>query len=77
MVNGSLQDYLHKKGNSLIRDGKMTVLITMAGQCASGMAYLEAEVCFGVVVVFVIFLCTFYYYWMFGSYFILFIKCIR
>jgi len=43
MVNGSLQDYLHKRGNSLIRDGNMGVLITMAGQCASGMAYLEAE----------------------------------
>ena len=44
MINGSLQDYLHKKGNSLIREGNMGVLITMAGQCASGMAYLEAEV---------------------------------
>jgi len=43
MVNGSLQDYLHKRGNSLIRDGNMGVLITMAGQCASGMAYLESE----------------------------------
>ena len=65
MVNGSLQDYLHKRGNSLIRDGNMTVLITMAGQCASGMAYLEAEV--GCFVLFFVLLvqcmyveCTFY-----------------
>lgn len=43
MVNGSLQDYLHKKGTSLIRDGNPSILINMAGQCASGMAYLEAE----------------------------------
>ena len=75
MVNGSLQDYLHKKGNSLIRDGNMTVLITMAGQCASGMAYLEAEVWL-ILLLFLCFLCTsslYRYYRMFGSNFILFI----
>ena len=44
MENGSLQDYLHKKGQTLVREGNMSVLINMAGQCASGMAYLEAQV---------------------------------
>eukprot|EP00116_Pleurobrachia_bachei_P000806 sb/3461068/ len=44
MVNGSLQDYLHKKGSTLVKEnGSQTILINMAAQCADGMAYLEAQ----------------------------------
>lgn len=44
MVNGSLQDYLHKKGTTLVKEnGSQTILINMAAQCADGMAYLEAQ----------------------------------
>ena len=45
MVNGSLLDYLHKQGHTLIKNGNTTTLINMAAQCADGMAYLEREVC--------------------------------